>query len=135
MNGIFEALDKLKDRIDDKYDKIEDKFDDKFTKLNERIDTIVKHLSVYNQQLTKHIEGVKSIREENKLLKDYIDVEKKKLEKKFEEEVKPLAEYVGKEKTKMELAKDRMDMSMRWLGILSAIGGIVYTAIKIIENL
>lgn len=78
-----------------KLDKIEDKFEKKFDKLDSRVDDIDKKLAVYNQQLEIHIQGVITAREENKILREYIDSETTKIV----DDIKPIGDHVQKLQT------------------------------------
>lgn len=130
MNGIFQALNNLQNRLDNKFERLEKKTDERMHSLENKISKVDKHLDVYNTQLEKHIEGVELAREELKILKDYVDIEKEKLETSINSRLEPVEKHYRKEKTKNEITKERMDKSLKWLGgisiILAIIKAIVY---------
>lgn len=97
--------------------------DTKVDKLDERLDYMDKHLAVYNTQLGFHIEGVKQAKEENRLLREYIDTEKEKLSNR----IQPL------EKND-ENRKRNLGLIMKVLGALSLVSGIIYSALQIFSH-
>lgn len=132
MIGIIETINHLRDRLDEKFAKI----DDKMEKVNERVNNVDMHLSkldshfeVYNTQLIDHIEGVKQNRETSKLLKDYIDIEKRKME----DRINSIELHIVKDKTKKEIAKERTDLFFRIIGAIASVIGFIYTIYKILE--
>jgi hypothetical protein len=56
-----------------------DTLDERLLETNVHLHGIDKSLAVYNEQLKYHIEGVMQLREQNKLLREYIDCENQKL--------------------------------------------------------
>ena len=67
--------DEQRERIYSKLDKIEEKMDRRLEKIEHRLDSTEKHLAVYNEQLTIHIQGVEETKKQNELLKQYMDKE------------------------------------------------------------
>ena len=110
-------------RLFDKLDKLDDKIDRKFEKTDRRLDGVEKELIVYNEQLKIHVEGVRQLKQENEMLREYIDLETNKLTQKIE----PIKEHFEtKEKNKQFLIKMFQIFSYIMTAV-SMIVGIVYT--------
>jgi len=84
--------DNSNNRIYEKIDKIDDKLERKFDKVERRLDNVEQELVIYNEQLKHHIEGVKQARKQNDMLKEYIDIENKKVLNEF----KPIKQHIEK---------------------------------------
>lgn len=95
---------------------------EKMERLDSRIDNVDKQLAIYNEQLTQHIEGVKQAKEENKLLREYIDLETQKLS----ERLKPIEDLESSEKAKKEYKKSVLETSLKILTLLSLLTGLIW---------
>lgn len=81
--------------IYEKMDNLDIKFDSKFDRLNDSQDEVSKHMAVYNNELKRHIEGVEMAREENKLLRQYL-----------EQKLNPIERHVSKIDTLFTFVKN-----------------------------
>lgn len=79
-------------RIYDKMDKIDYKLDNKFDRISMRLDAVEKELLVYNEELKHHIQGVILAREQNELLKQHVELQLEQIQ--FS--IKPIKDHVRK---------------------------------------
>ena len=103
-----------------KLDKIEEKLENKLDKLDGRVDGVDKELAIYNEQLKVHIEGVMQAREENALLKNYIDIETEKIRA----DLKPVVDHINH-------LKNIVIVSKKLAGWVSAVIVFVYTVLQL----
>lgn len=103
-------------RILNKLDKLDEKFDIKMEVMDQRIGNLDKHLAVYNVELQKHIEGVELAREENKLLKEYIEIK-----------VKPIETYLDSKKTIKKFLFNLLTVGSVIVGIIAALYEIYFS--------
>jgi len=101
------------DEVFKKLEKLEDKVETRFDKFDTKLDNLDGRLDIYNQELTRHIEGVKLAREENKLLKVYIESETKELENRID----PIQRHI-----------DKVNITMK---VLAQLGALLLTIIGI----
>lgn len=90
--------------------------EDKVDNIKEDVAQINTHMAVYNEQLTQHIEGVKQAREENKILKEYV-----------EEKIKPLEESYIESRSKAMIMGKIVDITLRIIAVVISIIGVIYT--------
>jgi predicted transcriptional regulator len=110
-------------RVFDKLDKFEDKFDRKIERIDKRLDGVEKELVIYNEQLKYHIEGVRQLKQENKMLREYIDIETIKLQEQFA----PVVNHVESIKSFGSGLKKVFQTISYIVTILGTIAGLIYT--------
>lgn len=111
------------DRIFDKLDKLDEKFDRKMDKLEQRIDCVDKDLIVYNEQLKHHIEGVRLLKQENEMLREYIDKETNILH----DDLVPIKNHVQKMEGWRTFLKKLPGWVLKALGAVSLMLGIYFS--------
>lgn len=122
------SQDQNNNRIYDKLDKLDEKFDRKSEKIERRLDGVERELVIYNEQLKTHIEGVRQLKEENLMLREYIDVEKEKLE----HSLNPVIIYVDNVKKTLSFVKRTFQMTSYIVTAIGTLLGIIYTIKEIL---
>lgn len=100
---------------------------DKMDKIDNRVDSIDKQLAIYNEQLIHHIEGVNQAKQQNSLLREYVDNEKGKIERRIE----PLEEAKEQSEIRRAFLMKIGDISLKVIGAVATIGGLIYSILSI----
>jgi dynactin complex subunit len=101
------------ERVYGKIEKLEEKLDGRLDKVESHLESLDKQMVIYNSELSRHIEGVQLAREENKLLKTYIEKETEQIELK----IKPIQEHVI-------FVQNSLTLMMKIGGIVAGLIGI-----------
>lgn len=109
-------------RIYDKLDRIDEKFERKFEKLDKCLDDVDKRLAIYNEQLKVHVAGVETAREENRMLREYIDV----CVARIEEDIEPISRHVENVKSTVSGLKRAGMLFTGFWTIVTIVAGAIY---------
>lgn len=115
-------------RLYEKLDKIEDKLDQKLTDVDGKIDCVEKQLIVYNEELKRHIEGVNIARQENKDIRSQLNGCVVTINKRID----PIEDMSNKVKNISSLVSGSFGFILKVLGAVSVIIGIVIGIMKLI---
>lgn len=101
------------ERVYGRIDRLEEKIDARMDKVESHLENLDKQMTIYNLELSRHIEGVQLAREENKYLKSYIEKETADIESK----IAPIQEHVT-------FVKNSLSLIMKIGGVVGALVAI-----------